>query len=426
MGITVMVGAQWGDEGKGKIADVLSAECDLMARCNGGNNAGHTIVIDGTRHILHLVPSGIFRLGVRCCIGRGVVVDPFVLLDEMDYLGSVGVDVSPLLVDYACHLILPIHKVLDAAQETLMGKSALGTTKRGIGPCYADKQYRLGLRLEDLLFDSAFAEKMEICYRRHAPVVKAAGFETDYNGDLDTLRGIADRLRPFAGDAGAEVRAFIAGGKRVFVEGAQGFLLDLDHGTYPYVTSSTIHPAVAAAGLGIPYSDVETVLGVVKAYQTRVGAGPMPTELEGGVAEAVRDRGGEYGATTGRPRRVGWLDLPLLRYAVATTGITSIALTKLDVLAGMKELYVCDAYELDGEKVNVFNQPFGRIWDVKPVLKEMEPFENGWDGINVYGELPPAARSYIEYVEDTVGAPVRYVSTGTGREEVIVRTDDNR
>lgn len=426
MGITVMVGAQWGDEGKGKIADVLSAECDLMARCNGGNNAGHTIVIDGTRHILHLVPSGIFRSGVRCCIGRGVVVDPFVLLDEMDYLVSVGVDVSPLLVDYACHLILPIHKILDAAQETLMGKSALGTTKRGIGPCYADKQYRLGLRLEDLLFDYAFAEKMEICYRRHAPVVEAAGFETDYQGDLESLRGIAERIRPFAGDASAEVRAYIAGGKQIFIEGAQGFLLDPDHGTYPYVTSSTIHPAVAAAGLGIPYSEVETILGVVKAYQTRVGAGPMPTELEGETADSIRDGGGEYGATTGRPRRIGWLDLPLLRYAVATTGITSIALTKLDVLADMNEVYVCDAYELDGEKLNVFGQPFGRIWDVKPVLKEMEPFPGGWRNALVYDDLPSEARVYVRYIEDAVRVPVNYVSTGSGREEVIARTKDNR
>ncbi|UCE25993.1 MAG: adenylosuccinate synthase [Candidatus Coatesbacteria bacterium] len=421
MGVTVMVGAQWGDEGKGKIADVLSAECDLMARCNGGNNAGHTIVIDGVQHILHLVPSGIFRPGVRCCVGRGVIVDPFVLLDEIDYVKSTGADVSTLLIDYACHLILPIHKTLDAAQEALMGKSALGTTKRGIGPCYADKQYRLGVRLEDLLFDYDFAAKMEMCYVRHAPVLEAAGVSADFSVDLDAVLGVADRLRQFAGDVGAEVRSYITEGKRVFVEGAQGLLLDPDHGTYPYVTSSTIHPAVAASGIGIPGTKVDEVLGVVKAYQTRVGAGPMPTELDGDVADMIRDRGGEYGATTGRPRRVGWLDLPLLRYAVETAGINSIALTKLDVLAGMDELFVCDAYEMASETVGTFGQPFGRIWDAKPVLKEMEPFEGGWDGISTYDELPAAARLYIEFVEDAVGASVRYVSTGPGRDEIVTK-----
>jgi adenylosuccinate synthase len=425
MEVTVMVGAQWGDEGKGKIADVLSAKCNLMARCNGGNNAGHTIVIDGTQHILHLVPSGIFRPGVRCCIGRGVIVDPFVLLEEVDYLKSVGVDVSPLLVDYACHLILPIHKALDVAQETLMGKSALGTTKRGIGPCYADKQYRLGLRLEDLLFDYAFEEKMEICYRRHAPILEAAGTEADYGADIEAVRGTADKLQAFAGDVGTEVQAYVAAGKSIFVEGAQGCLLDPDHGTYPYVTSSTIHPAIAAAGLGVPFSDVETVLGVVKAYQTRVGNGPMPTELDGETADAIRDRGSEYGATTGRPRRVGWLDLPLLRYTVATAGITSIALTKLDVLADMDELYVCDAYEIDGERVDTFGQPFGRIWDVKPILRKMEPFPGSWGKAAAYDDLPAEARVYVEYIEDAVGAPVRYVSTGPGRGEVVIKTKDN-
>jgi adenylosuccinate synthase len=421
VGTTVIIGAQWGDEGKGKIADVLGAECDLMARCNGGNNAGHTIVIDGTEHILHLVPSGIFHPGVRCCIGRGVIVDPFVLIEEIEYIESVGADVSPLLVDYACHLILPVHKALDAAQETLMGKSAIGTTKRGIGPCYADKLYRLGVRLDGLLFDRDFAKKMEMCYRRHVPVLEAADADVDFAADLEAVRATAERMRPFAGDAGAEVRSFIKEGKRVFVEGAQGFLLDPDHGTYPYVTSSTIHPAVAAAGLGIPFSEVETVLGVVKAYQTRVGNGPMPTELEGETADSIRERGGEYGATTRRPRRVGWLDLPLLRYAVKTAGITSVALTKLDVLADMDGLYVCDAYEVGGENVRTFGQPFGRIRDAKPVLKEMEPFDGGWDGITAYDGLPAAARSYIEYVEDAVGAPVRYVSTGPGRGEIVTK-----
>lgn len=423
MGVTVMVGAQWGDEGKGKIADVLSAECDLMARCSGGNNAGHTIVIDGVQHILHLVPTGIFRPGVRCCIGRGVIVDPFVLLDEIDYIKSAGADASALSVDYACHLILPIHKALDAAQEALMGKAALGTTGRGIGPCYADKQYRLGVRLEDLLFDYEFAAKMEMCYVRHAPVLEAAGVSADYDVDLEAVLGVADRLRPFAGDVGAEVRSYMTDDKRVFIEGAQGLLLDPDHGTYPYVTSSTIHPAVTATGIGISVTMVDEVLGVVKAYQTRVGAGPMPTELEGGVAEAIRDKGGEYGATTGRPRRVGWLDLPLLRYAVDTAGIKSIALTKLDVLAGMDELYICDAYEVAGETIGTFGQPFGRIRNAKPVLKEIGPFDGGWDGITSYDELPAAARSYIEYVENAVGAPVRYVSTGPGRGEVIVRAN---
>ena len=421
MGVTVMVGAQWGDEGKGKIADVLSAECDLMARCNGGNNAGHTIVIDGVQHVLHLVPTGIFRPGVRCCVGRGVIVDPFVLLEEVDYVKSAGADVSTLLVDYACHLILPVHKALDAVQETLMGKSAIGTTKRGIGPCYADKQYRLGVRLEDLLFDYDFAAKVEMCYVRHAPVLEAAGVSADYAADLKAVSGVADRLRPFAGDVGAEVRSNITDGKRVFIEGAQGLLLDPDHGTYPYVTSSTIHPAVAATGIGLPGTAVDEVLGVVKAYQTRVGAGPMPTELEGKVADAIRDRGDEYGATTGRPRRVGWLDLPLLRYAVETAGITSIALTKLDILAGMDGLFVCDSYELAGETVETFGQPFGRIRDARPVWKEMEPFDDGWGGINAYDELPAAARSYIEYIEDAVGAPVRYVSTGPGRGEIVTK-----
>jgi adenylosuccinate synthase len=423
MSVVAMIGAQWGDEGKGKIADVLSREAAAMARFNGGNNAGHTVVVGETKIVLRLVPVGILRPDVRCYVGRGCVVNPAYLLEELGRLRDLDVSADNLTVDWHCHLILPYHIELDKAGDETLGRWRLGTTGRGIGPCYADKAGRLGLRLADLFDEKRLAERLGSLADRHAPTLKALGVDVDEKEVLAGLEKAAPKLERYAGDVAAAMREEITSGEKVLLEGAHGLLLDLDYGTYPFVTSSTVHPGGAAAGLGLPCGSVNRVLGVVKAYQTRVGEGPFPTELEDELGERLRKRGNEYGSTTGRPRRCGWLDLVLLRYAVETTGVALIALNKLDVLDGVEPVKVCVAYELDGERLERVPAPFDHLERVEPVYEELAGWPGGASGATSYGALPAAAKEYLDFIEDFVGAEVAFVSTGPSREEGFLRRE---
>jgi len=421
MSVVAMVGAQWGDEGKGKIADVLSRECAAMARFNGGNNAGHTVVAGETKVVLRLVPVGILRPGVRCYVGRGCVVNPSYLLEELGRLAELGAAADNLTVDWHCHLILPYHIELDKAGDEALGRWRVGTTGRGIGPCYADRASRLGLRLADLFDEGRLAQRLGALADRHGPTLKALKVKVDEKEVLAQLRAAAPKLAPYAGDVAAAMRGEVASGADVLLEGAHGLLLDVDLGTYPYVTSSTVHPAGACAGLGLPADAIGRVLGIAKAYQTRVGEGPFPTELSDDLGERLRKRGNEFGSTTGRPRRCGWLDLVLLKYCVDAAGIDLIALNKLDVLDGLESIKVCVGYELDGERLPGVPAPFDRLPDVRPVYEQLPGWKGGAAGATSFEALPPAARGYIEFVENYVGAAVAFVSTGPGRDEGFLR-----
>lgn len=423
MSVVAMIGAQWGDEGKGKIADVLSREAAAMARFNGGNNAGHTVVFGETKIVLRLVPVGILRPDVRCYVGRGCVVNPAYLLEELGRLRDLDVSADNLTVDWHCHLILPYHIELDKAGDETLGRWRLGTTGRGIGPCYADKAGRLGLRLADLFDEKRLEERLGALADRHAPTLKALGVDVDEKEVMAGLKEAAPKLERYAGDVAAAMREEVAGGEKVLLEGAHGLLLDLNYGTYPFVTSSTVHAGGAAAGLGLPCGFVDRILGVVKAYQTRVGEGPFPTELEDEPGERLRQHGNEYGSTTGRPRRCGWLDLVLLKYSVEVAGVDLIALNKLDVLDGVEPVKVCVAYELDGERLERAPAPFDYLEKVKPVYEELPGWPDGASGATSYGALPAAAKGYVDFIEDFVGAEVALVSTGPSREEGFMRRE---
>jgi adenylosuccinate synthase len=423
MSVVAMIGAQWGDEGKGKIADVLSRECAAMARFNGGNNAGHTVVVGETKIVLRLVPVGILRPGVRCYVGRGCVVNPAYLLEELGRLHDLGVSTDNLTVDWHCHLILPYHIELDKAGDEALGRWRVGTTGRGIGPCYADRASRLGLRLADLFDEGRLEERLGALADRHGPTLSALGVAVDEKEVLAGLREAAPQLEPYAGDVAAAMQEEVASGAEVLLEGAHGLLLDVDYGTYPFVTSSTVHPGGAAAGLGLPCGSVDRVVGVVKAYQTRVGEGPFPTELEEELGERLRKRGNEFGSTTGRPRRCGWLDLVLLKYAVDLAGVNLIALNKIDVLDGLESVRVCAGYELDGAKLAGVPAPFDDLGRVVPVYEELAGWEDGASGATSYAALPAAAKEYVDFVEDYVGAEVAFVSTGPGRDEGFLRRE---
>jgi len=417
MPAVVMVGAQWGDEGKGKIADVLAGRVEVMARFNGGNNAGHTVVAGEEKVVLRLVPVGILRPGVRCYVGRGCVVNPTYLLEELDRLRALGVATDRLMVDWHCHLILPYHTALDAAGDAALGPWRVGTTGRGIGPCYGDRASRLGLRIADLYDDARLAERLAVLAARYEPLLNNLGANVRAGDVREMLRAAAPRLRPLVGDVARALRDDLRAGADVLLEGAHGLLLDPDYGTYPFVTSSVVHPAGAASGLGLPPAMLGPVLGVAKAYQTRVGEGPLPTELADDMGEYLRRRGNEYGSTTGRPRRCGWLDLALLKYAVQTAGIKYLALNKLDVLDGVTPIKVAVGYELDGGRYDAVPAPLDLLARARPVYKELAGWEGTVAGARAYGDLPPAAKSYIKFIEESCGAAVAFVSTGPGRDD---------
>jgi adenylosuccinate synthase len=422
----VVMGAQWGDEGKGKIVDLLTTTADVVVRFQGGNNAGHTLVVGGEKCILHLIPSGILHKDKRNLIGNGVVLDPFVFCREIDGLASRGVDAGPgrLTVSKKTHLIMPYHKELDAARESYMCKDKkIGTTGRGIGPCYEDKAVRVGVRAGDLANLSLLREKIE-----HALLEKNALLQGLYNRaplDADevfaSVEALAPRLLPYLGDVSQALQDAWAQGKTVLFEGAQGTLLDIDHGTYPFVTSSNTVAGNAAAGSGCGARKLDRIVAVVKAYTTRVGSGPFPTELDDAVGCHMQATGAEFGATTGRKRRCGWLDVVLLREAVRLNTPTEIALTKLDVLSGLETIKICVGYDYHGERVDYPPQEENALAQVTPVYESVPGWREDISQARQWDDLPEAARRYVERIELLSGVPVGIISVGPDREQNCIR-----
>ena len=422
MRIDVLLGLQWGDEGKGKIVDYLSDRYDIIARFQGGPNAGHTLVVDGRKHVLHTVPSGIFRAGVANLIGNGVVVDPAILARELDELDAAGVAYRErLLVSRKAHLILPSHRMLDAANEAAKGKLKIGSTLRGIGPTYMDKAGRNGLRIGDVEADD-FRLRYRALKLKHLELARLyPHVEFDLEGEERAWFEAVERLRDLAlVDAAYWLHEQLAAGKRILAEGAQGAMLDIDFGTYPYVTSSNTTTSGVCTGLGVPPTAVGEVIGISKAYCTRVGAGPFPSELHDATGERLREAGAEFGATTGRPRRCGWIDLPQLRYSVILNGVTQIALTKIDVLDAFDEIGVCTHYLLDGEPTD--RLPFDLADErVEPAYETFAGWRADLSAAASVDELPAAAQAFVAMLEERLGVPVTLVSTGPEREALLVR-----
>ena len=418
----VIVGSQWGDEGKGKIVDVLAEDVDLVARYQGGANAGHTVHVGKEEFILHQIPSGILHPERRCLLGNGVVFDPFQFFEELDGLTARGIDAEGRVgVSGRAHLLLPYHKILDRAAEARRGAGKIGTTGRGIGPAYEDKVARLGIRLADLR-DAARAEEM---LRAAAERVNArlAFMESEERVDPDRLvgdvMGIRERLVAISVDTGRVIHDALRAGQRVLLEGAQGALLDVDHGTYPYVTSSNTTAGGAALGVGIGPTRVDAVVGVVKAYTTRVGSGPLPTELPSPLQEHVRELGGEFGATTGRPRRCGWFDAVVVRYAARVNGLTGLAVTKLDVLDTLDEISIATAYRAEGQGMDDFPGDLGLLEAAEPVYETMPGWKTDTSGARRWEDLPEAAQAYLRRLEELTEVPIWYVSVGTRRDQII-------
>jgi adenylosuccinate synthase len=431
MPLDIVVGAQWGDEGKGRIVDLLSAQAEVVARYNGGDNAGHTVTVGDQTFKLHLIPSGIIHPHTTGVIGNGVVVNPETLLSEIEMLHSYGihVDENRLRLSHAAHLVTPVHRALDKAQESSRGKGSIGTTGRGIGPAYTDRAARSGLRLEDMLDEHAFYEKLvEHVHTANQTLVKLYGARAlDAESVANQYLGFARTLAPYVADTSQLVYEALRRGERVLAEGAQGALLDLDYGTYPFVTSSAPTASGALVGLGIGPGAVDRVIGVVKAFQTRVGAGPFPTELEGAAALRLRGTGSqpwdEYGTTTGRPRRVGWLDLVLLRYSARINGMTELVVTKLDVLSGLPKVQICVAYHKRGEPVSktYADLPMG-ISDLspyEPVYEELPGWQEALGSTRTWDDLPRAAQAYIQRLSEVCGVPVHSVSVGPERDQAL-------
>ncbi|MEW6583115.1 MAG: adenylosuccinate synthase [Actinomycetota bacterium] len=426
MPATVIVGAQWGDEGKGKVVDLLAERSDVVARYQGGNNAGHTIVAGDEVYKLHLIPSGILFPDTTCIIGNGVVVDPGVLCREITELERRGVDVSLLRLSGNAHLIMPYHVMLDTASERRLGKFSIGTTGRGIGPCYVDKAARVGIRAQDLLDHSILVRKLEIALETKNDLLERMyGLpRLDAAAVAEELLPHAERLRPFIADTALLIDAALRDGRHVLFEGAQGTMLDLDHGTYPFVTSSNPIAGAACTGTGVGPTRIDRVLGVTKAYATRVGEGPFPTELDDEDGRAMLQRGNEFGTTTGRQRRCGWIDLVALRYAVRLSGITQLALTKLDVLSGFDRVRLCVAYRTrDGERLDEFPYHQTVFHGCTPEYEEMPGWAEDLSDCRQLEDLPPRAREYVDAIADAVGVPITLIGTGQGRHQVIDRVE---
>ena len=422
MPATVIVGAQWGDEGKGKIVDLLARDSDLVCRYNGGPNAGHTVVAGGETYKLHHLPSGILYPGTDCVIGAGCVVDPEVLISELDELEARGVATGRVYLSGNAHVIMPWHRLIDQASERRLGKRKIGTTRRGIGPTYADKAFRLGIRVQDVLDPKILRQKIELALaEKNVWLEEVYGAEPLELEELaERYEGYARRLRPLIADTSLLVDRALAEGKSVLLEGANATLLDIDHGTYPFVTSSSTVAGGAAAGIGIGPTRIDAVIGVAKAYVTRVGEGPFPTEIEGPAQERIRTLGDEFGTTTGRERRCGWLDLVGLRFAARVNGLTSLALTKLDVLSHIDTIPVCTAYRLrGGEVTNELPAHQSDFHQAEAVYEELPGWLEPLDEAEDLAELPDAAREYVELVEREVGVPVALVGTGRERERVL-------
>jgi adenylosuccinate synthase len=422
MSTVVLIGAQWGDEGKGKITDFLAEKADVVVRYQGGNNAGHTVVVGDAEYKLHLIPSGILYPRTTCVIGNGVVVDPEVLLKELAYLKERGIDTTGLRISGKAHVIMPYHKMLDELEEERRGDNKIGTTKRGIGPCYMDKYARAGIRIADLLEKDELTEKLEVALEQKnhllEKVYDVQGL--DFEEVLAAFYGYGQQIKDFVTDTSLLINDYYDAGKNVLFEGAQGTLLDLDHGTYPFVTSS--HPIAGGAciGAGIGPTRINKVLGVVKAYTTRVGEGPFPTELQDELGEAIRKAGWEFGTTTGRPRRCGWFDVVMFKYSVRISGIDHVALTKLDVLDQIEKIKVCVGYNYRGEIITAFPTSLKVLKECEPVYEELPGWLEDTTGARSIADLPENAQKYIKRIEELTGVKAALIAVGPKRDQTIV------
>ncbi|MCW2603575.1 MAG: adenylosuccinate synthase [Pseudonocardiales bacterium] len=421
----VLVGAQWGDEGKGKATDLMGNRIDAVVKFNGGNNAGHTIVIEGEKYALHLLPSGILTPGCTAIIGNGVVIDLGVLFEEIDGLEARGVDTSNLVVSSSAHIVTPYNRTLDKVTERFLGSRKIGTTGRGIGPTYADKMARTGIRVQDIFDETVLRAKvvgaLEFKNQVLIKIYNRRGFEVD--AVVDELLSYADRLRPMVTDTPLLLSQMLDAGKTVVFEAGQATLLDVDHGTYPFVTSSNATAGGACTGAGVPPTRIDRVIAVVKAYATRVGEGPFPTELLDEDGEKLRQIGAEYGTTTGRPRRCGWYDAPVARYAARINGVTDFVLTKLDVLTGWEQIPVCVAYEIDGERVEELPAGQREFSAAKPIYEYLPGWTEDISGARSIEDLPDAARAYVLALEAMSGARISVIGVGPGREQTVVVHD---
>ncbi|MDI6728068.1 MAG: adenylosuccinate synthase [Thermodesulfovibrionales bacterium] len=423
MSTVVIVGTQWGDEGKGKIVDFLTEKAAVVARYQGGNNAGHTVVINDEKYILHLIPSGILHKGKKCIIGNGVVIAPDALISEIDGLKERGIDTDGnLLISKNAHVIMPYHTAIEKENENKKGNKKIGTTGRGIGPSYTDKVARHGIRIMDLLTPNVFKEKLSANLTTINFLLenfyKTAPLKAD--AIYDEYMKYAERLFKYIADTDVIINNKIDSGENVLFEGAQGTLLDIDHGTYPFVTSSNTIAGGACTGLGVGPTKINRVLGIAKAYTTRVGEGPFPTELKDEIGESIRQKGGEFGATTGRPRRCGWLDMVILKYAIRINGLTGIALTKMDILDGMDKLKICVGYKHNGRLYEEFPKETEVLENCEPVYEEVEGWKESTLGIKELDKLPENAKKYIKKIEEMLKTEVQIISTGQKRDEIIV------
>ncbi|MGL5438854.1 MAG: adenylosuccinate synthase [Filifactoraceae bacterium] len=421
-----IIGAQWGDEGKGKIIDLLAKSADMVVRSQGGNNAGHTVVVEGEKYALHLIPSGILNEKAINVIGNGVVIDPEVILKEMENFAKRGIGMESLRISDKSHIIMPYHKVIDELMEKARGIDDIGTTKKGIGPCYMDKYERIGIRMQDLIDSNILKEKLKIVIDAKNKIIKEV-----YNGDTVDFEDVyskaveyGKKLKPYVVNTEFLINKSVKRGDKVLFEGAQGSMLDTDFGTYPYVTSS--HPTIGGfiTGSGVNINAINEVIGIVKAYSTRVGKGPFVTELNNEIGDRIRTVGREFGTTTGRPRRCGWLDLVLLRYTAMLNGYTSIALMLLDVLSGFDKIKVCTAYEIDGNITYDYPSTMEELAKAKPIFTEIEGFDKAdIQEVTDYDHLPSAAKEYIKLIERELQVPIDIVSVGPGREQTIIRKE---
>lgn len=422
---TVVIGVQWGDEGKGKIVDLLAEESDLVVRFQGGNNAGHTVVVDGQSFFLHLIPSGILHTRTKCLIANGVVVDPKICLEEITHLKEKGFlkNDENLLISENAHVIMPYHRLIDVARESDQSKTKIGTTGRGIGPAYADKVSRQGIRMSDLLDKYRLKRKLE-------PVLDEKNFllahyfkkkPLSLDQLIDEYYGYAERLKIYVGDTSSVLAQAISENKKILFEGAQGVLLDIDHGTYPFVTSSNTVAGAVSSGAAVSPKDIGEILGVFKAYTTRVGTGPFPTELKEDIGDYLQKKGHEFGTTTGRRRRCGWLDLPALKYAIQISGVTTLAIMKLDVLSGLERLNICTAYRHRGALLQRYPSDSDLLEGVEPVYETLSGWQEDLTSARTFEALPAPARKYLQTIEAMLGVPIKMISVGPSREQIIYR-----
>lgn len=423
MSTKVIIGAQWGDEGKGKIVDIFACDSEVVVRSSGGNNAGHTVEVDGVNYKLHLIPSGIINKGTICIVANGTVVDPKVLLGEIDMLSSQGIDVSGLKIDLRAHLIMPYHIELDCLSEKARGKGDIGTTKNGIGPCYMDKVERCGIRVCDLMNPEVFAEKVKNTMEIKNKIIENVygGKALDPEAVIEEYLKYGERLKQFTADTTVILFNAIKDGKKVLFEGAQGTLLDIDLGTYPYVTSSHPVSGGVCTGAGIGPTLIDECVGVVKAYTTRVGKGPFPTELLDEKGDTIRNKGNEYGTTTGRPRRTGWFDAVIVKFAVRTSGLTSIVVNKIDTLSDLGNIKICVGYKKEGKIIDEFPPSLEELALCEPVYEELPGWEGDISRCKTFDELPENAKNYIKRIEELIGCRVSMVGVGPGRTQNLVR-----